>query len=91
MRNVKLDLGDGVYDEASEVLRKAAPTFARIKRDDRHHVRYDVKNGRVLDLATLAFALTDTNHSVVAPQGSSNESRASQGFIGGVLKKITLM
>ena len=53
-----------VYDEASEALRKAAPAFARIKRDDRHHVRYDVKNGRVLDLATLAFALTDTNHSV---------------------------
>ena len=53
-----------VYDEASEGLREAAPTFARIKRDDRHHVRYDVKNGRVLDLATLAFALTDTNHSV---------------------------
>jgi len=53
-----------VYDEASGMLRQETPTFVRIKRDDRHHVRYDFKKGRVLDLATLAFALTDANHSL---------------------------
>lgn len=31
--------------------------FVRIRRDDRHHVRYDMHAANVLDLATLAFAL----------------------------------
>jgi hypothetical protein len=54
------------YNEESQAFEEVAPIFARIKRDDRHHVRYDFKNGRVLDLATLAFALTDRNHSLAS-------------------------
>ncbi len=38
--------------------------FVRIRRDDRHHVRYDMAAAHVLDLATLAFALTDETHSL---------------------------
>lgn len=38
--------------------------WLRIKRDDRHHVRYDAKRAVVLDLATWAFAYTDRNHSL---------------------------
>jgi hypothetical protein len=53
-----------VCDENLGAFKQVAPAFVRIKRDDRHHVRYDFKNGRVLDLATLAFALTDRNHSL---------------------------
>jgi hypothetical protein len=53
-----------IYDEATGSVREVAPVFARIKRDDRHHVRYDIKNGRVLDLATLAFALTNCSESL---------------------------
>ena len=33
--------------------------FCRIKRDDRHHVRFDMKGAVVLDLATAAFGYTD--------------------------------
>lgn len=43
---------------------KQTPVFLRIKRDDRHHVRYDLRKGVVLDLATFAFAYTDRNHSL---------------------------
>lgn len=53
-----------VYNEKTDALEEVAPVFVRIKRDDRHHVRYDFKNGRVLDVATMAFALTDRNHSL---------------------------
>jgi hypothetical protein len=52
------------YDDSTGVVELATPAFVRIKRDDRHHVRYDFKHGRVLDLATLAFALTDCNHTL---------------------------
>lgn len=38
--------------------------WLRIKRDDRHHVRYDARRAVVLDLATWAFAFTDRNHSL---------------------------
>jgi hypothetical protein len=43
-----------------------SPTFVRIKRDDRHHVRYDAKNAVILDLATWAFAYTDRNQSLAS-------------------------
>jgi hypothetical protein len=33
--------------------------YVRIRRDDRHHVRYDMGRANVLDLATLAHTLTD--------------------------------
>lgn len=33
--------------------------FVRIRRDDRHHVRYDMRAANVLDLGTLGFALRD--------------------------------
>jgi hypothetical protein len=36
--------------------------FARIRRDDRHHVRYDMGRAHVLDLATLTHALTDQTY-----------------------------
>ncbi|HEY2474980.1 MAG TPA: hypothetical protein VGI19_09270 [Candidatus Cybelea sp.] len=38
--------------------------FARIRRDDRHHVRYDMRRANVLDLANLAHTLTDQNYSL---------------------------
>jgi hypothetical protein len=53
-----------VYDEATGEVGRIERAFVRIKRDDRHHVRYDLKRGKVPDLATLAFALTDRNHSL---------------------------
>lgn len=40
------------------------PVFCRIKRDDRHHVRFDMKGAAVIDLATAAFAYTDRNHTL---------------------------
>ena len=40
------------------------PVFLRVKRDDRHHVRYDMKRAVVLDLAAPVFAHTDRNHSL---------------------------
>ena len=36
----------------------------RIRRDDRHHVRYDIAAANVLDLATLTHALTDQTYSL---------------------------
>jgi hypothetical protein len=36
--------------------------FVRIRRDDRHHVRYDMAKANVLDLATLAHTLTDQTY-----------------------------
>jgi hypothetical protein len=38
--------------------------FVRIRRDDRHHVRYDIAAANVLDLATLTHALTDQTYSL---------------------------
>jgi hypothetical protein len=38
--------------------------FVRIRRDDRHHVRYDMGRANVLDLATLAHTLTDQNYNL---------------------------
>jgi hypothetical protein len=38
--------------------------FVRIRRDDRHHVRYDMAAANVLDLATLTHALTDQTYSL---------------------------
>jgi hypothetical protein len=38
--------------------------FVRIRRDDRHHVRYDMAAADVLDLATLTHALTDQTYSL---------------------------
>lgn len=38
--------------------------FARIRRDDRHHVRYDMARGNVLDFATLTHTLTDRIYSL---------------------------
>jgi hypothetical protein len=42
------------------------PVFCRIKRDDRHHVRFDMKGAAVLDLSAAAFAYTDRNHSLAS-------------------------
>ncbi len=44
----------------------AEPIFLRVKRDDRHHVRYDMKRAVVLDLAAPVFAHTDRNHSLAS-------------------------
>jgi DNA-binding phage protein len=38
--------------------------FVRIRRDDRHHVRYDMAAANVLDLATLTHTLTDQTYSL---------------------------
>ncbi len=38
--------------------------FVRIRRDDRHHVRYDMARANVLDLATLAHTLTDQTYTL---------------------------
>ena len=38
--------------------------FVRIRRDDRHHVRYDMGRANVLDLATLAHTLTDQTYTL---------------------------
>lgn len=38
--------------------------FVRIRRDDRHHVRYDMARANVLDLATLAHTLTDETYTL---------------------------
>lgn len=38
--------------------------FVRIRRDDRHHVRYDMGRANVLDLATLTHTLNDQTHSL---------------------------
>lgn len=57
--------GEPMLDE-SDTLRSRivkAP-FVRIRRDDRHHVRYDMYAANVLDLARLASALTDRNYSL---------------------------
>jgi hypothetical protein len=40
------------------------PVFCRIKRDDRHHVRYDMKKAVVVDTQSADFAYTDRNHSL---------------------------
>ena len=40
------------------------PIFCRIKRDDRHHVRFDMKNAVVVDTQGADFAYTDRNHSL---------------------------
>jgi hypothetical protein len=40
------------------------PIFCRIKRDDRHHVRFDMKNAVVVDTQNADFAYTDRNHSL---------------------------
>ena len=44
--------------------RVAEPTFARIRRDDRHHVRYDMGAAKVLDLANLTHGLTDKTYTL---------------------------
>ena len=38
--------------------------FVRIRRDDRHHVRYDMGRANVLDLATLTHTLTDQTYTL---------------------------
>jgi hypothetical protein len=38
--------------------------FVRIRRDDRHHVRYDMARANVLDLATLTHTLTDKTYTL---------------------------
>ncbi len=40
------------------------PVFCRIKRDDRHHIRYDMKKAVVVDTQGADFAYTDRNHSL---------------------------
>jgi hypothetical protein len=40
------------------------PIFCRIKRDDRHHIRFDMKNAVVVDTQGADFAYTDRNHSL---------------------------
>ena len=44
--------------------RTVSVPFVRIRRDDRHHVRYDMAAAHVLDLAVLAHALTDRTYSL---------------------------
>lgn len=38
--------------------------FARIKRNDRHHVRFDMKRAAVVDTASFAFAHSDRNYTL---------------------------
>jgi hypothetical protein len=40
------------------------PIFCRIKRDDRHHIRFDMRNAAVVDTQNADFAYTDRNHSL---------------------------
>ena len=59
--------------------------FCRIKRDDRHHVRFDIKGAAVIDLATAAFAHTDKNrcHSWPSrPRKALVEVLASRSSLG---------
>ena len=50
--------------------------FCRIKRDDRHHVRFDMKAAVVIDLATAAFAHTDKNLPLMAEPPKKSACRA---------------
>jgi hypothetical protein len=50
--------------------------FCRIKRDDRHHVRFDMKAAVVIDLATAAFAHTDKNMPLMAEPPKESACRA---------------
>lgn len=50
--------------------------FCRIKRDDRHHVRFDMKGATVIDLATAAFAHTDKNLPLMAEPPKNSACRA---------------
>jgi hypothetical protein len=50
--------------------------FCRIKRDDRHHVRFDMRRAAVLDLATAAFAYTDKNLALMAEAPKQSACRA---------------
>lgn len=40
------------------------PVFCRIKRDDRHHFRYDMKKCKVVDTATWSFSMRDRGGSL---------------------------
>lgn len=40
------------------------PIFCKIKRDDRHHVKYDMKFAKVIDVLHPVFAHIDRNHSL---------------------------
>jgi len=53
-----------VGDDGKLRSRTVEAVFARIRRDDRHHVRYDMGAAKVLDLATLAHTLTDQIYSL---------------------------
>ena len=56
----KDEAGRPMLDEGGDLRSRIVETpFVRIRRDDRHHVRYDMRAANVLDLATLAFALRD--------------------------------
>ncbi len=77
-----------VLNEATDETEIASPIFARIKRDDRHHVRYDFKSGRILDLQTVVFALVDRNHSLTSACAAfgipfENRPGAHSGLITG--------
>ena len=57
--------GKPLLDEGGTLLsRTIERPFVRIRRDDRHHVRYDMAAANVLDLATLTHALTDQTYSL---------------------------
>jgi hypothetical protein len=53
-----------VDDKGNLGTRTVEAPFVRIRRDDRHHVRYDMAAAHVLDLATLTHALTDQTYSL---------------------------
>jgi hypothetical protein len=61
-----------------------APVFCRIKRDDRHHVRYDMKKAAVVDVLTVASAHTDRNHALMDPPGTPPDQRTSACHAFGV-------
>jgi hypothetical protein len=50
--------------------------FCRIKRDDRDHVRFDMKGATVIDLATAAFAHTDKNFPLMGEPPKESACRA---------------
>jgi len=57
--------GEPMLDDSGALRSRIVEApFVRIRRDDRHHVRYDMHAANVLDLATHASALTDRSYSL---------------------------
>ncbi|HEV3090594.1 MAG TPA: hypothetical protein VGX91_04020, partial [Candidatus Cybelea sp.] len=64
-RTAKDEQGQAMRDANGALqFRTVDAVFARVRRDDRHHVRYDMARAKVLDLATLTHTLTDRVYSL---------------------------